>query len=167
MSLLDVVMATHRPAGEVSTFEQAVNAHSRPLFSLAFTILGDRQEAEDAVQDTMELAWKSWNTLRDPERRSSWLKQICLHRCLRVRRGFLGIMVLTERDPDPRPMHGRDPDLDRVFRRLSPHQRAVLTLHYHHGYALDECAALLGCRPGTARSHLARALTVLRKELSE
>jgi len=39
----------------VSTFEQAVTTHSRPLFSLAFTILGDRQET-DAVQDTLELA---------------------------------------------------------------------------------------------------------------
>ena len=160
-------MATDRPAGEVSTFEQAVNDHSRPLFSLAFTILGDRQEAEDAVQDTLELAWKSWTTLRDPERRSSWLKQICIRRCLRVRRGFPGIVFLTERDQDPRPIPGRDPDLDRVFRRLSAHQRAVLTLHYQYGYELDECAALLQCRPGTARSHLARALTHLRRELSE
>lgn len=167
MSLLDVVMATERPAAEVSTFEQAVTAFSRPLFSLAFTILGDRQEAEDAVQDTLELAWKSWTTLRDPDRRPSWLKQICIHRCLRVRRGFLGIVFLTERDADPRPMQGRDPDLDRVFRRLSPQQRAVLTLHYQYGYELDACAALLGCRPGTARSHLARALAHLRKELSE
>jgi RNA polymerase sigma factor (sigma-70 family) len=160
-------MAADRPASEVLTFEQAVNVHSRPLFSLAFTILGDRQEAEDAVQDTLELAWKSWNTLRDPGRRAGWLKQICLHRCLRVRRGFLGIVFLTERDPDPRPMQSRDPDLDRVFRRLSPHQRVVLTLHYQYGYELDECATLIGCRPGTARSHLARALTHLRQELSE
>lgn len=160
-------MVTERSAGEISTFEQAVNAYSRPLFSLAFTILGDRQEAEDAVQDTLELAWKSWSKLRDPERRSSWLKQICLHRCLRVRRRFHGIVFLTEQDADPRTTYGGDPDLDRVFQRLSPRQRAVLTLHYQYGYQLDECAALLACRPGTARSHLARALTLLRKELSQ
>jgi RNA polymerase sigma factor (sigma-70 family) len=160
-------MAIGRPASDLSTFEQVVHTDGRSLYSLAFAILGDRQDAEDAVQDTLELAWKSWQTLREPERRSVWLKRICLHRCLRVRRGFLGIVFLSERDPDPSPSNSRDPDLDRVFRRLSPHQRAVVTLHYHHGYKLDECAALLGCRPGTARSHLARALNLLRKELSD
>jgi len=53
-----------------------------------------------------------------------------------------------------------------AFRSLSTKQRAVVVLHYHHGYSLDECASLLGCRPGTARSHLARALTTMRKELA-
>ncbi len=80
MSLLDVVMATNRPATDLSAFEQAVHTDGRTLYSLAFAILGDKQQAEDAVQDTMELAWKSWKTLRDPERRSAWLKRICVHR---------------------------------------------------------------------------------------
>jgi DNA-directed RNA polymerase specialized sigma24 family protein len=41
----------------------------------------------------------------------------------------------------------------------------VITLHYHFGYSLDECASLMGCRPGTARSHLGRALAMLRRKL--
>jgi len=59
-----------------------------------------------------------------------------------------------------------DLDLDRGYRRLTRQQRAVVTLHYEYGYTLDECAALIGCQPGTARSHLARALASLRKELN-
>jgi RNA polymerase sigma factor (sigma-70 family) len=166
--LLGVVMATERPASEVTSFEQTVRADSRNLYSLAFSILGDRQEAEDAVQDTMELAWKSWMSLRDPERRSVWLKQICLHRCLRARRrGPFGISILSEADPDLRRAASPDPDVDRVFRQLSRHQRAVVALHYHYGYPLDECAVLMRCRPGTARSHLARALAAFRKELAD
>ena len=58
-----------------------------------------------------------------------------------------------------------DLDLDRCYRRLSRQQRAVVTLHYQYGYTIDECATLIGCQPGTARSHLARALASLRKEL--
>jgi RNA polymerase sigma-70 factor, ECF subfamily len=160
-------MATERSASEVTGFEQTVRAESRDLYSLAFSILGDRQEAEDAVQDTMELAWRSWKSLRDPELRSVWLKRICLRRCLRTRRGLLGAFLLSEAHPDPRRAAGPDPDMDRVFRRLSPHQRAVVALHYHYGYPLDECAVLMHCRPGTARSHLARALAAFRKELAD
>jgi RNA polymerase sigma factor (sigma-70 family) len=160
-------MATERAGGDTLGFEQTVRAESRLIYSLALSILGDRQEAEDAVQDTMELAWKSWDSLRDPLRRSDWLKRICLRRCLRIRRGFLGNFFLSVRDPDPRRLTSRDPDVDRVFRELSPHQRAVIALHYEYGYPLDECAVLMECRPGTARSHLARALARFRKELAD
>jgi RNA polymerase sigma-70 factor (ECF subfamily) len=58
-----------------------------------------------------------------------------------------------------------DPALDQACRQLTVQQRAVITLHYHYGYSLDECASLMGCRPGTVRSHLARALATLRRKL--
>ncbi len=69
--------------------------------------------------------------------------------------------------PTPSPAQRQEPDLDldRCYRRLSRQQRAVVTLHYQYGYTIDECATLIGCQPGTARSHLARALASLRKEL--
>jgi RNA polymerase sigma factor (sigma-70 family) len=161
-----MAMASGAVVSDLDAFEEAIRAESRPLYSLANAILGDQQEAEDAVQDTMELAWRSWRTLRDPMRRSAWLKRICIRRCLRVKRRLLGLLPLSEQDHDQRPWPTSDPDLDRIFRRLSRHQRAVIRLHYHDGYSLDECAALMGCRPGTVRSHLARALASFRQELS-
>jgi RNA polymerase sigma-70 factor (ECF subfamily) len=167
VSLLCMAMASGAVGGDVAGFEQAVRTESRRLYGLAISILGNQQEADDAVQDTMELAWKSWGSLRDPLRRSDWLKQICVRRCLRIRRGFLSSFLLSDRDPDPRRVASSDPDVDRVFRNLSPHQRAVVALHYEYGYPLDECAVLMQCRPGTARSHLARALGRFRKELAD
>ena len=161
-----MAMASEAIVGDLTAFEQAVRTQSRPLYSLARSILGDRQEAEDAVQETMELAWRSWRSLRDPQRRTAWLRQICVRRCLRVKRRLFGLLPLSERDRDPRPSPTADPDLDRAFYRLSRHQRAVIRLHYHDGYSLEECASLMGCRPGTARSHLARALASFRQELS-
>jgi RNA polymerase sigma factor (sigma-70 family) len=58
-------------------------------------------------------------------------------------------------------------DIHRAFRKLSPSQRAVITLHLYHGLTVDQCAEVVGCRPGTARSHLARAVAKLRKELGD
>ena len=161
-----MAMASGAVVSDQAAFEQAVRAESRVLYSLARSILGDQQEAEDAVQDTMEIAWRSWRSLRDPQRRNAWLRQICVRRCLRVKRRLFGLLPLSEHDRDPRLSPTTDPDLDRAFRRLSRHQRAVIRLHYHDGYSLDECAGLMGCRPGTVRSHLARALASLRQELS-
>ena len=160
-------MAHEQPVRDATGFEAAVHAESGRLVAVAYSILRDAQEAEDAVQETMELAWRSWEALRDPSKRSAWLRQICVRRAIRSRRRLLPRLWLADtRDVNLQLPEDPDLDLDRIFRRLSRQQRAVVTLHYEYGYTLDECAALIGCQPGTARSHLARALASLRKELS-
>jgi RNA polymerase sigma factor (sigma-70 family) len=167
----DVIMAADGlvPADR-QAFETTVRGETRALFALAFSILRDAQEAEDAVQDTLVAAWRAWSTLRDPERASAWLRRICVRRCLDIRRNLFRRLFLSDRDERTHPterLDAMDPDLDRAFRRLTSRQRAVTALHYRHGYTLDECALLMGCRPGTARSHLNRALRTLRKELKD
>jgi len=148
-------------------FEAAVHAESGRLFAVAYAILRDVQDAEDAVQDTMEQAWHSWSALRDSSKRGAWLRQICVRRAIRSRRRLLPRLWLSESTSvQGQPADDPDMDLDRGYRRLTRPQRAVITLHYEYGYTLDECASLIGCQPGTARSHLARALASLRKELN-
>ena len=160
-------MAHEQPLREAAGFDAAVHAESGRLFAVAYAILRDVQEAEDAVQETMELAWRSWDALRDPSKRSAWLRQICVRRAIRTRRRLLPRLWLAETTGvHEKAAEDPDVDLDRGYRRLTRPQRAVLTLHYEYGYTLDECAALIGCQPGTARSHLARALASLRKELN-
>jgi RNA polymerase sigma factor (sigma-70 family) len=160
-------MSNELPLRDATGFEAAVHLESGRLFAVAYSILRDAQEAEDAVQETIELAWRSWEDLRDPTKRSAWLRQICVRRAIRSRRRLLLRLWLADvSDVQGQAAEDRDLDLDRSYRRLTPQQRAVVTLHYEYGYSLDECAALIGCQPGTARSHLARALASLRKELS-
>jgi RNA polymerase sigma factor (sigma-70 family) len=158
-----------QPAVDRLAFEAAVRSESRKLYGLAYSVLRDAGEAEDAVQETMELAWRAWKSVRDPEHRSAWLRQICLRRCLRLRRRLKNWWPLPDAEPAPATagVETHDLDLERAFARLSLRQRAVLALHYHYGYPLDECAGLMRCRPGTVRSHLARALARLRKELQD
>ena len=156
-------------------FEAAVAREANRLFSLALTITGDTTQAEDAVQETMFSAWRSWGSLRDRSKVNAWLTRICVNHCIRQRRLALRRLFWTS-DEEMDRMRGANRatsgnsdlvDFRRVFRRLSPPQRAVFALHVHHGYTLDECAALIGCRPGTARSHLGRAMARLRKEMSD
>lgn len=136
------------------------------LFAIAVAILRDPGDAEDAVQEAMTIAWKRWLTLRDEAARPRWLTQVCVRQSITMRRRLHRSPVFALDPGHAAPTTGvPDPDLDRVYPRLPVRQRAVLTLHYHYGYSLDETAALMGCRPGTARSHLARALATLRREL--
>lgn len=64
------------------------------------------------------------------------------------------------------PLDAHDPELEAAYRKLSLQQRTVVVLHYHLGYTLDECADMMRCSPGTVRSHLSRALSTLRQEVS-
>ena len=135
------------------------------LTRLAAAFLRDPRDVEDAVQDTLEAALRSWSTLRDEGSRRAWLNTICVRRCLRVRRWRLRHSTVPLLEDVASAAHPSDVEWDRAFAHLTVPQRVVIVLHYHHGFTFDECAALMGRHPGTARKHLSRGLARLRKEL--
>ena len=160
------------PVVLVPDFDTVVEVESGRLYAVAFSILRNRAEAEDAVQETMLKAWRAWGAVRDEASRRGWLTRICVNHCLGKRRGPLGRLLRMGPPPTDTPdpsaiIDTADPDMDRAMALLTPHQRAVVVLHYQYGYTLDQCAAQMGCRPGSVRSHLNRALTRLRTELAD
>lgn len=154
-------------AGAWDGFEATIQREAPRLWRLAFVILRDAADAEDAVQETAVKAWRHWDPGR--ENPQPWITRICVNHCLDSRRWLRrrrGHVQLPDLATAPTAA-GSDPDLARAYEALSTRQRAVIALHYHYGHTLDECARLMGCRPGTARSHLARALATLRSELDD
>jgi hypothetical protein len=107
--------------------EARLVAETPRLLRLAYSVLGDAQAAEDAVQDTLVLAWEHWHALRDPGKVGSWLTRICVRRAIRCRRSLL--RRLLHETPDgvssdvPSPLDGPGDgyvDWDSTFRSLSP-----------------------------------------------
>ncbi len=154
-------------------FETAVVPDARRLYTLSLSILRDPGESEDAVQETLLKAWRSWQSLSQSDHVSRWLTRVCVNHCISRRRHlrsrgwppielFEGATSSSDGDNDAELM-----DIDRAYRRLSLRQRAAVTLNYRYGYSVEECAGLMGCRPGTVRRHVARGLATLRKELSD
>src|SRR6184192_2954030 len=66
--------------GERDAFEMIIRTHSRTLFAIAYGILQNREEAEDAVQDSLVKAWKMRWRVRDPEKFPAWISMIARHR---------------------------------------------------------------------------------------
>ncbi|HXZ99244.1 MAG TPA: sigma-70 family RNA polymerase sigma factor [Candidatus Binatia bacterium] len=158
---------------DAAELERLLEAEGRRLFSIALAILRDPVEAEDAVQETALAAWRGWEGRTDPERSRAWLTTICVRQAIRrrsmVRRWLRGGERRDQVDEAERHLEGGGAHLDlhRAYATLSPKQRAVVALHYGHGYTLTECAELMGCSGGAVASHLSRALARLRKELSD
>jgi len=157
-------------AGE---FAAMFAAEERRLLALALSILRNPAEAEDAVQMTAVRAWRAWDQRVDQASTSRWMTSICVRQCITRRRSLLRrramTVELTEQvasQAKHTSVDGFDFELDAAYAKLSARQRAVVSLHYHQGYSLSECADLMHCSAGAVASHLSRALTKLRKEVS-
>jgi len=171
-----IAAASRTTAGDGAlcrSYESVVGSETRRLYWLALSVLDDAGEAEDAVQETLLKAWRSWESLSEMERPAAWLTRVCVNHCISRRRHLRSRgwppLELFER-PDAKAAGSPTAellDMDRAYRRLSLRQRAAITLNYRHGYSVEECAVFMGCRPGTVRTHVARGLATLRKELGE
>jgi RNA polymerase sigma factor (sigma-70 family) len=161
--------ASETPAARApDDVQAAVVAFGREMFGLALSITEHVADAEDAYQEAWASAMIHWTQLREPAKRRAWLASIMVRAALRSRRrraSWVRRNLSLNAGRGLADTMQWDPTLARALATLSARQRAVVGLHYGYGYSLDEAAAVLGCSAGTARSHLARALARLRKEL--
>ena len=145
--------------------EELVDRHENTLFRAALAILGDVQEAEDAVQDTLLRYLEKRPEFRDREHEKAWLLKVAANRCKSVLRARLRHPAVELLDVYPAPDGDGSRELMEAILSLPANQRAAVHLFYYEGYSSEEIAAILGQRPGTVRSHLSRARESLRNYL--
>ena len=145
-------------------------------FAIAYDLLRDRAEAEDAVQEALARTCERYQEVRDPSLLAGWVYRVLVNLCMRTlrRRRLFSLFALrraaeaTFDTPSFDPPVARSIDARRLLAsvdRLPPMQRAAIVLRYGHDQAIDEVAALLGVRPETAKTHIKRGLERLRREL--
>jgi RNA polymerase sigma-70 factor (ECF subfamily) len=169
---VQVALVERARAGDEEAFASLARAAGDRLLSIAFRILRDLGLAEDAVQQTLVLAWRELPQLRDAERFDAWLHRLLVNACYReLRRGrrwAQNVRVLSIEEPAGSDDFGsvveRD-QLERGFRRLPAEQRAVFVFHHYLGLTLLEVADQLGVPLGTVKSRLHYATNSLRAGL--
>src|SRR6476659_6404712 len=157
--------------GDRDAFGVLARTSADRLFATAQRILRDVGRAEDAVQQTLVIAWRRLPQLRDPDRFEAWMYRLLINACYaeaRNARQWAAPLQLLPTDQAERDetlsVADRD-ELDRGFRRLPPDQRSILVLRHYLGLSPAEIAETLGIPEGTARSRLHYAHRAMRAAL--
>ena len=166
-------MAVRRPRSvdegseREAEFDRLANEHLAVAYRLAFAILLEPTEAQDATHDAFVQAWTKWSTLRDPTRFDPWFDRILINTCRnRLRRAARRrAMDISSEVVDPAGDPAKnvaDRDLvGNAIAHLSPDHAIVVALRYYRDLTIDDIATRLSIPAGTVQSRLHYALKKL------
>ncbi len=156
--------------GDEEAFEALIGPLVEPAIRLAYSMLGDRMEAEDATQEAITRAWRKLGQLRSGMPVRPWFLAIVVNQCRNVRRTRWYRLVRTKPIVPP-DRHGEPAveniDLARAISRLPDRDRQALFLHFYLDLPIEEVAVALGISPAAAKGRIYRACHRLRPSLLE
>lgn len=134
---------------------------------LAYAMLQNAHEAEDAVQEAAFKAWRGLDGFRDGAELRPWFLTIVANECRARRRSrwWSVIKVATLPEVEGPGADGDASDLRLALRRLPTDMRLVLVLRYYLDLPFEEMGRTLKCSPQAAKSRTHRALARLRVEV--
>jgi RNA polymerase sigma-70 factor (ECF subfamily) len=157
-------------AGDETAFEALMGPLVEPAIRLAYSMLGDRMEAEDATQEAITRAWRKLGQLRSGMPVRPWFLAIVVNQCRNVRRTrwfrFVRTTAIAQPDRHPEPVV-ENIDLARAISRLPDHDRQALFLHFYLDLPIEEVALALGISAAAAKGRIYRACHRLRPSLLE
>lgn len=163
-------------AGDVRAYGELVARYQPRLARYAARALGDRAEAEEAVQDAFLRGYRSLGRCADPDGFGPWLFGILVNRC-RTRGARAArrtrVEVRDERALEEAMAPDRADDaawrdaVERALDQLAPHYREAFLLRYVEDLSYHEMARLTGVRPSALKMRAKRACEKLRSMLEE
>ncbi|WP_432020159.1 RNA polymerase sigma factor [Streptomyces sp. 1222.5] len=175
--LPDGLLTVRAADGDEDAFAVLVRRHSRPLLTLAFYMLGNAQDAEDAVQDAFVSAWRCLPAYHHRAEFHTWMYRITVNRCLTVRRRrrpTFPLDAVTEPAVDndwSSPAGAAEQDtaaaaLACALGALEASQRLCWILRELQGLSYEEIAHVTRSSEPTVRGRLFRARQLLKEAMA-
>jgi RNA polymerase sigma-70 factor (ECF subfamily) len=180
----DEELVARSMGGDLDSFNQLVLRWERPIYALAYRVIGREEDARDVCQETFLRAFRALGGFKGQAKFSSWLYRITLNLCRdwirRQRRtpiaetpeGVDLIELASEstavesiEDLVARREIGRA--IARAMAELPSEQRTAIILKEYHGLTFQEIADLLDCPLSTVKTRLYQGLSVLRRQLAD
>ena len=166
--------------GDVAAWEQIVRMYQGIAFRTAYLVAGNESDAEEAAQDAFVNAYRALGRFRRGAPLRPWLLRIVGNEARNRRRSARRRTDLALRVADDRPPGDAVPSPEAVLLageqrttlleavgRLRDEHRLAIACRYFLDLSEEDTAAVLGCRRGTVKSRISRALDALRADLGE
>jgi RNA polymerase sigma-70 factor (ECF subfamily) len=182
MTWTDEDLVARSMGGDLDSFNQLILRWERPIYALAYRVIGREEDARDVVQETFLRAFRALPGFKGQAKFSSWLYRIALNLCrdwIRRRRrspvvelpeGVDPVELAAERGPvesveDLVSRKELSEAVAEAMALLPEEQRTAIILKEYHGMTFQEIADLQGCPLSTVKTRLYQGLTVLRRNL--
>ncbi len=153
------------------TFTDAVGPLVPAAQRLAYGMLQNAHECEDAVQDATLKAWRSFPRLREESNLRAWFLKIVANECRQRRRNrWWSVIKFASPEGEPTAAPVDDElaiDLRRAVGKLPTEMRLAIVLRYYLDLPFDEVGGVLGVSGAAAKARVHRALVRLRVEVPE
>lgn len=172
------VLATRAQQGDEEAFEDILDTYKGLMLHVAYSIVKDRDIAEDAVQDALIQAWQHLPSLRETRALRPWLMRIVVNQCISFKRRLARSATFLQQSFVEQEMERasqiadyaegnmeRNWDLARAIGKLPVKQRTALALHYYQGMTLPEMSRRLQTSENTLKKRIQMALSNLRTNL--
>ena len=183
----DWIVVQQANSGDGRAQELLFGQHTRRLFHTTFAILHNKEDAEDALQDGLCMAFRNLSSFQGKSSFSTWLTRIVINAALMARRRLAAhpepsLDEILEGDPDQLPagMIDKRPDPERIcahaevsalvedqVRQLSPEQQAAYRLRLASGFSVAESAKALGVQANVFKARITRVRRKLASGLGQ
>jgi RNA polymerase sigma-70 factor (ECF subfamily) len=180
----DEELVARSRGGDLDSFNQLVLRWERPIYALAYRVIGREEDARDVAQETFLRAFRALSGFKGQAKFSSWLYRITLNLCRdwirRERRTpvmqapegvdlieLAGEATPTESIEDLVARKELSQAVAQAMARLPEEQRTAIILKEYHGLTFQEIADLLDCPLSTVKTRLYQGLTILRRQLQQ
>jgi RNA polymerase sigma-70 factor, ECF subfamily len=173
----DGVLVRQVRQGNLEAYGELVRRYQGSVFGVCYRMLGERQEAEDLVQDAFIRGYERLNTFDAAYPFGPWIRRVAANLCLnRLQRRRPSLVELDEEGGPAESALRRPPEsaaerrqraeaLRRAILALPPAYRAVIELRHFQDATYEEIAAALDLPLSDVKSHLYRARRVLARRL--
>src|SRR5690349_1407704 len=182
MTLTDDELVARSMGGDAESFNQLILRWERPIYALAYRVIGREEDARDVCQETFLRAFRALPGFKGQAKFSSWLYRIALNLCrdwirrkkraplVEMPEGVDVVELAAEQGPSEsiEDLVSRQ-EMSRIvaegMKLLPEEQRTAIVLKEYHGLTFQEIADLQGCPLSTVKTRLYQGLSVLRGHL--
>ncbi len=169
----NTVLIEYSKNGDSSAFSQLYSIYATEIYRFALYMTGNKEDAEDAVQEALLSAWKSIHSLKDNDLFKAWLFKIIANKCKTL-------LMKKNKMPDTLPVEEYEflvdyegegnpissAELKEALSTLTPPDAQIILLSIIGGFTSYELGVIYNMTPGAVRTRQKRALEKLRNILA-